>query len=212
MSISRRISGIARICLLRNLPPYLILTLFLFALSFITISPMHWEEKPTAIFAECIFSISGPILISGIFLPEQDSGIRDTLSVRKTPLWVIFVVRAICSLLALLFIIAAGNLVLALLSCEIMPWLYQSCLSSAMLLGGLGAFAFALCKNIATAYLFPAIYYVFSIFMADDFSFLGVFYLSVTTLPNPPLKLIQLFIGLALLGISIIIKARQAGK
>lgn len=196
MTASKRACFIAKICLRRNLPPHLLISLALLLAGFLFMAPAHWELTPTASFLETMVALAGPVLLTPLFLPEQDPAVADVLRSRRTPYSMILWVRAACSLLFVVLLTGAAVLVLGLRQCELSPVLWAGTLSSAVLLGGLGAFTFSLTGNLATAYMAPALYYALGLGMGKRLGLLNLFALSMGG--GDP-KLVQLLLGLVLL-------------
>lgn len=160
MTLSKRILPIARVSLKNNLPPHLLLCLGLFLGAFLIMWPEYWEADLTTSFFLTFLPLTGLILLTPLFLPEQDEEIADVLRVRATPLSLIFSVRAACAMLFLLALPAAALFLLRLLHCETSSGLWAQAVSASLFLGGLGAFAHALWGNLPAAYLAPVLYFI----------------------------------------------------
>lgn len=200
MTASKRVFSIASISLRRNLPPHLLLSLLVSLIAFLFVAPAYWEEGPTVSFLETMIILTGPILLTPLFLPEQDPAVADVLRARRTPLWAVHAVRAVCSLAFVLLLPALAVLALSLNHCELPEnaWLVTVC--SSLLLGGLGAFAYSITGNIAAAYMAPALLYALCFVIGNK---LGVFNLFLVSTGMEGSKLPQLFLGLLLLALSI---------
>ncbi len=160
MTLSKRVFPIARVCLKNNLPPHLLLSLGLLAGAFLLMWPSYWEADVTMSFLLIFLPPTGLLLLTPLFLPEQDEKILDVIRMRNTPLTLLFGVRAACGLLFLLALPAGALLFLKLLHCETMPGLWSAAVSASLFLGGLGAFCYALWENLPAAYLVPVLYFI----------------------------------------------------
>lgn len=215
MTISKRVCGIAKVCLRCNLPPHLLISALLLAVSLFVMAPSYWEASESTSFLEILAAPMDLILLTPLFLPEQDETILDILKVRSTPVSLIYAVRATCALLfAFLFpiiFIAA----LRLLHCETAPGVWASVVSSGLFLGGLGAFAFALWGNIAAAYMVPVLYDMLCLFTGPHkFKEWGLeaVYLFSTGGSAPAFKPLLFLFGLALLSASIPLRCRRSSR
>lgn len=206
MTVSKRVCSIAGVCLRRNLPVPLLLCLLLLAFGFLFVGPAYWEALPAASFQEMLVALTGPLLLTPLFLPEQDPAVADVLRARRTSFSVILTVRAVCSLLFALLLPALAILLLAWNHNEILPGLWLGTISSSLLLGGLGAFAYSLSGNIAAAYMAPALYYALGMVLGRK---LGIFNPFLLSSGQEGSKLPQLLLGLALLASSIPLWCRR---
>lgn len=213
MTISKRVCGIAKVCLRRNLPPHLLISVLLLAVSLLVLSPSYWEASESTSFLEVLAAPAGLILLTPLFLPEQDEAILDILRVRRTPVSLIYTVRAACALFFALLFPAISMAVLRLLHCETAPGVWASVVSSGLFLGGLGAFAFALWGNIAAAYMVPVLYDMLCLFTGPhklkEWGLEAACLFSVSD-SAPAFKPILFFLGLALLSASIPLRCRRS--
>lgn len=212
MTISKRVCGVAKVCLRRNLPPHLLISAILLAASLFVMSPSYWEASESTSFLEVIAAPVGLILLTPLFLPEQDETILDILRVRSTPVSLIYAVRAACSLFFTILFPAIFIAILRLLHCETAPGVWANVVSSACFLGGLGAFAFALWGNIAAAYMVPVLYDMLCLFTGPHkmkewgLEAACLFSLSDSA---PVFNPFLFFLGLALLSASIPLRCRR---
>ncbi len=162
--LTKRARGVAGVCLRRNLPPHLLLCFALLGLSFLVLWPSYWDKHMTAGMAETLLPITGLLLLTPLFLPEQDETVLDVIRVRLTPVSLVYGIRAVCALIFVLLIPALAVFALRLLHCDAVPGLWASVVSSGLFLGGLGALAFARWGNLTAAYMVPTLYFILCVF------------------------------------------------
>lgn len=212
MTIFGRISGIAKVCLRRNLPPCLLFSLAALSGVFLFLAPSHWEAKLTTGFLETTVSLTGPVLLAPLFLPEQDPAVAHVLRARSTPLSLVYAVRCVCALLFVLVLPALSIGALELLHCEVAPGIWLSIVSISLFLGGLGAFAYAMWGNIVSAYLIPVFFYLLCMFTPKEQMEkwgLGALYLFSVRSFRPTPKPFLLALGLLLLAASIPLRCHK---
>ncbi len=161
MTLSKRALSIAKTCVRNNLPPHLLLSLLLLTGAFLVMWPCYWEKGQTMSFFLIFLPLPGILLLTPLFLPEQEQNTLDVLRMRSTPLALIFTVRAACACLLLLALPAGTLLVLGFLHCEIPSGLWCEAVCASLFLGGLGATCYALWENLPAAYLVPVLYFIF---------------------------------------------------
>ena len=206
MTASKRVFSIAKVCLRRDLPPHLLLSLLVLAAGFLFVGPAYWDGNQTASFQEMVAVLTGPLLLTPLFLPEQDPAVADVLRARRTPFSLVLAIRTVCALLFVLLLPALSMLLLACRHNELIPGLWLGTAASSLLLGGLGAFAFSLSGNIAAAYMAPALYYALGMVLGKKLGPLDPFLLSRGQGGS---KLLQLLLGLALLAAALPLWTRK---
>ena len=129
---------------------------------------------------EFYFSLSGIILLTPLFAPDQIRDIRDLLRTREMPFWWLHLIRlaeAFVSLtvLAVLFLfwMRAGKCRFEFLPCCL------GTLATCLFLGGLGILAASLTDSLPIGYMVSMIYYVCNFGSGRDY--LGPFYLFTMT-------------------------------
>lgn len=143
------------------------------------------------------FSILGIILITPLFIPEQNREVKDLVSVRAYPMWKLY-----------LFRLGGEGIILAILSLLVLsrfwygectfPFLtYFFCsLANSMFLGGLGIFSFGLSGSLPASYMIPFLFYVCNFGAGKDY--LGPFYLFSLAQGNQSNKIWLGIVGLFL--------------
>lgn len=200
MTASKRVLTAARLDLKRNFPPHLCLALLLLLLTPVLFGINDLDTQGAAVPLELMMPLTGILLLTPVFLPEQDPAVRDAVAVRATPLWQIYSARVLYSLFFACLLPALLILCMGLLRCRVTPELWLAAVSSSLFLGGLGAVSYTFTENIAAAYMVPVLYYVVNFGLGSK---LGAFWLFSAMSGSSVSKLPQLFLGLALLACSI---------
>ena len=122
------------------------------------------------------FSLLGIVLLTPLFMPEQNKDIRDLLASREYPLRNIQLLR----LLQAVVILAVLNLLvlfqMKLGECTIPFGTYFCCaMANCVFLGGLGIFAYGITDHLVIAYMIPVFYYICCYGAGQKY--LGKFYL-----------------------------------
>lgn len=196
----------AKINLRFELLPHFLLTLLLCALCPVIFGLNDLSAAEAAAPLEMVVSLSGILLLTPLFLPEQDKTLGGILYTKKTPPVCIHILRACYSVLLILLISGVFTGVLYLLHSDVGPAHLIGTVSTALFLGGLGAAVFAVSNNIAAAYMAPAIIYVFAVGGGAN---MGVFDPFMMTRGDFSGKPWQMAIGLALLAAAVLYRSSR---
>ncbi len=177
MALTRleKYSAVAVSNLRHNLAPHLLLSLGFLLLTPVIFGVNDLDALAAAVPLEYFVSLTGPILLTPIILPEQDEAVRDVAAARETGLTPVYLLRAATSILALLCISLSAVLMLWAGNCQVDSSSVLAVTANGVFLGGLGAFSYSLCRNIAVGYMIPVLYYVLN-FAGNPQNF-GPFYL-----------------------------------
>lgn len=150
---------------------------------------------------EMYLPLTGTILLTPLFLPEQNEDILDTVRVRRMPYLGICLIRLtyLCLILALLC--GAITAALAAGECSVTPAHFAGGVYTAMFLGSLGIFGAAVGGNVIIGYMVSMIYFIVNFFLRKE---LGVFYLFAISAETGVSKL-------WLLGSSLVLTAAAFG-
>jgi len=102
----------------------------------------------------------GVILLTPIYLPEQESGILDTVCTRKTPYLLVCGIRTIMAAALTVIFIFSFVLMMSFLECEIYASHALGSCANAIFLGGLGIFASSFSGYTVIGYILPILFYV----------------------------------------------------
>lgn len=184
--------------------PHFLLTVLLCALCPVIFGLNDLSAAEAAVPLEMIVSLSGALLLTPLFLPEQDKTLAGILYTKRTPPWCIHTLRACYSVFFVLLISGAFTGLLYLLNSDVGMTHFAGTVSTALFLGGAGAAVFAVSGNIAAAYMAPAILYVFAIAGGAN---MGVFDLLMMSRGDFSGKPWQLAAGLLLIAGAVIYRS-----
>lgn len=108
---------------------------------------------------ELLAALTGIVLLTPLFTPEQSAPIRETVAVRPVSLLWVYALRLAYSLVFL--VLALGGLCLLLRAggCAVTPAHFAGTLAEALFLGALGLAASAVTGNGTLGYMLPMLYY-----------------------------------------------------
>ena len=123
---------------------------------------------------EMYLSLAGTLLLTPIFLPEQNEEIRDAVRVRRMSYLSVCALRLtyLCVIIAVLYSVITAALVLG--ECSVTPVHLWGGISSALFLGAVGVLGSAIGGNAVIGYMASLLYYVLNFTLKTR---LGVFYL-----------------------------------
>lgn len=130
---------------------------------------------------EMYLVLAGIILLTPVFMPEQDKNIRDTVRVRKMSYLGVCIMRT--AYLALLTILPYAVITLIMYRSEsaVTMGMMFGGIATAWFLGSLGLAAAGISDNILVGYMTSLIYYVLNFFCKDKLGVLYMFSMSTNT-------------------------------
>lgn len=123
---------------------------------------------------ELMFCLTGIILLTPVFQPEQNPQIADVVNTKYIPASWVYIIRTVYSILALLALTMLFAAYMSLHHCTVTFALLFGAFSDALFLGSLGYMSSAVTKNTAVSYMLPLIYYALNYSAGGR---LGKFYL-----------------------------------
>lgn len=159
----------------RNFIPHLTIALLITLITPIIFSVESLDEKLAAQPIEMMLSLTGTVLLTPIFLPEQNENIRDVIRSKRTDYMSVCIMRIIYSVITLAFTI--GIFVLVMSSCESHVTFrhFAGGFASAIFLGSLGFLAAGFSRNAPVGYMVSLIYYIANFAMKDKLGNLFLF-------------------------------------
>lgn len=140
------------------------------------------DEYGSSVVLERYFALEGIILLTPLFRPEQDSGVRETVESKYTSAMVVVLIRLmmVIILLGILFPVFAG--IMHLCNSTFDPiTMIPGAFITALLLGALGFAAYAVSDNLVVGYLLPLSWFMVNFMSGTK---LGNFYLFSLTSGN----------------------------
>lgn len=122
------------------------------------------DAVSTAKALEMFVALLGIVLLTPIFLPEQNKDIKDLVKAKFISSTVVYIIRILESLLSLIIFIGVAVLILKFNGCTFPEMNYfLGTLAEAIFLGGIGIFTYRIFDQIAVAYMLPMMYYIMAI-------------------------------------------------
>lgn len=159
-----------------NLFPHLLIALAFLCLSPFLMGVENLDAGSTAKVLEMYVALLGIILLTPIFLPEQDKDIRDLVGAKYTSAAAVTIIRILEAFVFLVIFIGAYVFMLKQNHCTFpeMKFCFGT-LAEAVFLGGMGLCAYRIFDQIAVAYMLPMVYYMIN--FGGGKKYLGRFYL-----------------------------------
>lgn len=167
-------ANIAKINLRHNFLPHLLAALVITFLAPVVFETSVLDGKLAAQPLEMLLSLAGVLLLTPIFLPEQDENIRDLIRSKRTDYLAVCALRVAYSTVALALLI--GGFTLFMRACEsAVGWQhFFGAFVSAFFLGVLGFAGAGVAGNVTVGYMVAMIYYIANFTLKNK---LGDFYL-----------------------------------
>lgn len=175
MECFRKFSAVSKVQARLVLRTNVVLCLLLAVLVPLLFGVNNLDETAAAYVLERYFILSGALLFTPLFFPEQKTEIRELVESKKTGACTVFLVRLSESAAALLLLFTAFLEVMKLSGCTFsFARLLYGGVCSALFLGALGFFTCAVLGNLVAGYLVSAGYFMLNFFAGNR---LGNFYL-----------------------------------
>lgn len=152
----------------RNFMPHLIMALViaLFTQGLFGIASLNAREAARPL--EQMLSLAGTVLLTPIFLPEQNENIRDLIRSKRTDYLAVCLVRLIYSVLFLAMIIGIFTFIMQCCESEVTFRHFVGGFCSALFLGSLGFFFAGISRNAVVGYMVSMIYYISNFALKDE--------------------------------------------
>ena len=174
----RSICRILSVNLKHNFMPHFFLALIIAFLSPALFGIASLDAREAAQRLERLLSLAGTVLLTPIFLPEQNENIRDLIRSKKTDYRAVCVIRLLYSIFFLAVIIGAFTLVMQCSESQVTIRHFMGGFSSALFLGSLGFFLAGISQNAVVGYMVSMIYYISNFALKDELK--GFYLFSMT--------------------------------
>ena len=156
--------------------PHLLLTLAFCLASVGIMSFRNLDEMQSARVLEMYVSFGGILLLTPLFMPEQNVEIWQLEKSKATPMWQIYLVRIVIAVLFMVICFSAFPLVLEK-NGSVVLWekMWIGGISEMFLLGAIGFFISAVTNQVVIGYMIAVIYYVSNFGAAKKLGKLGLF-------------------------------------
>ena len=143
-----------------NFIPHLFIALVMVFLTpaFVGIASLDAREAAQPL--ERILSLVGTVLLTPIFLPEQNENIRDLIRSKRTDYFAVCLLRLVYSVFFLAVIMGSFTFIMLCRESEVTVQHFIGGFASALFLGSLGFFFAGITQNTIPGYMVSAIYYI----------------------------------------------------
>lgn len=119
------------------------------------------DQMQSAKVLETYVALIGIVLLTPVFLPEQNTDLRDLIRSKYTKITTIYAMRAMIGIIISMICVFLYMEVMKAGNCEMdMGKYYFGVMAEVLAFGGFGILAYALGDNLVLGYMAPVIYYV----------------------------------------------------
>ena len=168
MEASIRYLRILKVQIKLSLLVNLLVAIFILAITPLLFGIKYLDPIASSKVLERFISLIGIILITPIFLPEQDKNIAEIVESKYTSHIRTYLLRFFISIIAVFILISGFVAIMVFGSCEFnIPKYIIGTFLTAFFLGTLGAITYGFSDNIITGYLIPLIFYIWNMFSSS---------------------------------------------
>ncbi len=171
-------SKILKINLKRNFLPHFLVAVIITLLTPVVFGISSLDSIRSAQPIEMLLSLTGTVLLTPVFLPEQNENIRDLIRSKKTDYISICIMRVIYSVVTLALITGAFVLIMKLCESDINIKHFAGGFSTALFLGSLGFCTAGISRNISVGYMVSMIFYIANFALKDKLGNFFIFSMS----------------------------------
>ena len=164
----RSLYKILSVNLRHNFIPHFFLALVIAFLTPALFGIASLDAREAAQPLERLLSLAGTVLLTPIFLPEQNENIRDLVRSKKTDYRAVYAIRLLYSIFFLAVIIGSFTLVMHYSESAVTVRHFVGGFSSALFLGSLGFFFAGISQNTIVGYMVSLIYYITNFGLKDE--------------------------------------------
>ena len=152
---------IEKVNLKHHIPLHVLICVLMLLVSPLLMGVENLQAQDTAKVLEMYAALIGIILLTPVFLPEQDRDIRDLVYTKYVNGSAVYLVRILGNILLLAAMLGLYVGLLVYNKCEFPAGKYFcGTLTEMLFLGGLGLFFYGLCDNLVIGYMAPVVYYI----------------------------------------------------
>lgn len=191
-----------------NIPVHTAIAVILLCFSPLVLGVSNLPYEDTAKVLERYVALLGIILLTPVFLPEQNPDLRDLIRSKYTKITAVYSIRVLEAAVLLAFLLGVYIAVLHYNGCEIHAFRYfGGTLGEMLFMGGLGIFSFALTDNLIAGYMVPVFYYIVA--FGSGAKYLKIFYPFSMGIGSYDEKIWLFAGGLVLIAAGIFIRGRK---
>lgn len=175
---SKAIIKILSVNLRHNFMPHLFIALLIAFLTPVLFGIASLDAREAAQPLERLLSLAGPVLLTPVFLPEQNENIRDLIRSKRTDYLAVCVVRLIYSIFFLAAIMGIFTYIMQCCESAVTVRHFVGGFASALFLGSLGFFFAGISQNTIGGYMVSMMYYIFNFGIKNELKNLYLFSMS----------------------------------
>lgn len=168
------LAKILAVNLKHNFPVHFVLAIIVAVLTPVVFSISALDARMSAQPIEMLLLFTGTILLTPVFLPEQNPEIRDVIRSKKADYLLVCLIRVLYSVAAVMLITGIFVLIMKHNGCEVTYRHFIGGFASSFFLGTVGFSVAGLSNNISAGYMASMVYYAANIGLKDK---LGICYL-----------------------------------
>ena len=166
---------IGKVNLKHNILPHLLVTAAILCLSPLVLGVSNLEAPDTAKVLERYVALTGIILLTPVFLPEQNKDLRDLVNSKYMKAVSVYFIRIVEAVLILAVFLGIYMWMLDGNNCQMdLIKYYGGTIAEMLFLGGLGVLGYGLSDNVVIGYMLPVFYYIVAMGSGDKY--LKMFY------------------------------------
>lgn len=169
---------ILNVNLKRNFLPHFAIALVIMIFTPVIFSISSLDYNTSARPVEMLLSLIGAVLMTPVFLPEQNENIRDLIRSKKTDYLTVCFIRIVYSVIAISVIMGIFITVMNFCECDVTIRHFTGGFASALFLGSLGFLSAGLSRNTIIGYMIAFIYYIANFSMKDKLGKVFLFSMS----------------------------------
>lgn len=169
-----RFLKILRVNLLHNFPPHFAAAAAIALLTPAALGISALDFRGAAQPLEMLLSLTGAVLLTPIFLPEQNGDIRDVIRSKRVDYLAVCGLRVLYSVFFLAAMIGGFTLVMKLRESDVTAYHFAAGFASALFLGAIGFAVSGISGSVTAGYMSAMIYYIANFGLKDK---LGIFFL-----------------------------------
>lgn len=161
---------IEKINLKYHVPLHLLVCIILLGISPFLMGVENLTAEDTAKVLERYVALIGIILITPVFLPEQDQNLRDLVYTKYIKGASVYLVRLLGNILLLTVLLGIYTFMLYLGHCEFPVMKYfLGTFAELLFFGGFGLFFYGLSDNLVVGYMASIVYYIIAVGSGDKY-------------------------------------------
>ncbi|MDV3427830.1 MAG: hypothetical protein LIR50_12530 [Bacillota bacterium] len=206
ISVLKKYFLILRANVKHNFLPHFALSVLLLIIAPVIFGTANLNAKTAAIPLEMFIALVGIILLTPVFLPDQQKEIREVVEAKYTNQNIIYLVRIVIAVLTMLLLISGFVFYMKQSGCKFNDVSYiTGTFDGSLFLGALGLFSYGVSGSISIGYMVPMVYYILNLFGGSEH--LGNLYLFSMTQGSFEEKYWLLGAGISLIILTLLMKS-----